>query len=135
MFSDKWINYFSKVAQETATLSYAKKLQVGCVIVRDKRIILCGYNGTAEGFPNECEDKFGDTLSNVFHAEENAILYASKMGISLKDSQIFINYSPCIHCAKMIFASGIKEVYYNYCYRNSEGLNFLKNVNIDCYKI
>lgn len=135
MMSKKWIDYFLRVTQDTAQLSSANRLKVGCVIVRDKRIILCGYNGTPSGEDNQCEDEFGKTLPNVLHAEENAILYAANQGISLRDSSIFINYSPCLHCSRMIFGSGIKEVYFQTLYRNQEGLEFLNQVKIPYHQV
>lgn len=132
----KWHRYFFSVVDLTAKLSVATRLKVGCVLVRDKRIILCGYNGMPAGSENEsCEDDFGRTRNEVLHAEENAILYAAKKGISLQDSTLYISYSPCIHCSRMIYGAGIKEMFYRENYRLSEGLDFLEQMSIPVFQI
>lgn len=123
--SERLDAYFMAVAQSTAGLSYAKKLQVGAVAVRDSRIICVGYNGTPPKFPNACEDAEGKTLDTVIHAEENLILYASKNGIALKGAILYITHSPCLHCARAIYGAGFIEVIYGEAYKNSHGLDFL----------
>lgn len=117
------------VASRTSELSYAKRLKVGAVAVRDKRIICVGFNGTPPNSPNECE-KDGKTLPNVLHAEENLILFAAKNGISLDGCSIYITHQPCLNCARMIFGSGITELVYKEMYRASEGLEFLESVGV-----
>jgi len=128
--SKKWLEYFMAVSFETANLSYAQRLKVGCVAVKEKRIILCGFNGTPPGMNNVCEDSEGKTLPFVIHAEENLILFSAKTGISLKDSSIFITHSPCPSCSRMILGSGISEVYFKHSYRDLSGLDFLRGNGI-----
>jgi dCMP deaminase len=131
---DKFKKYFMSVAIMTAELSYAKRSKVGAVLVRDNRILLSGYNGTPEGTSNICEELVNGqfvTKSTVSHAEENLILYAAKKGITLENSILFITMSPCPICAKMIFGSGIKKVYYGSCYRDMTGLEYLSSVGIE----
>lgn len=118
------------VARRTASLSYAERLKVGAVAVKDKRIVCIGFNGTPEGLPNACE-KDGHTLPSVLHAEENMILFAAKNGISLKDCSVYITHAPCINCARMIYGAGIKSVTYCEAYRSCEGLDFLESVGVD----
>jgi dCMP deaminase len=120
------------VAIETSKLSYANRLKVGAIVVKDKRIILCGYNGTPEGFSNQCEDENNKTVNEVLHAEENLILYAAKSGISLKGSELFITHSPCINCSKLIYGSGIYQINFLDHYRSNEGILFLEKIGIKC---
>lgn len=133
-YSEKWLNYFFSVAELTANLSDAARLKVGSVLVRDKRILLCGYNGMPPGMNNTCEDENNKTKKEVLHAEENLILYAAKMGISLKGSSLFITHSPCMFCSRLILGSGIEEIFYREDYRCSDGIDFLKNNNVSVYK-
>lgn len=129
------------VASRTAEMSYATRLKVGAVAVKDKRIILCGYNGTPEGSDNTCEDvvfnPISDTYtlvtkSTVLHAEENLILYASKVGISLKGATLYCTTQPCLHCSRMLYGCGIVEVIYKNPYRCDNGLDFLASVGVPC---
>lgn len=134
-YSQRWLSYFSKVALQTATLSYAKRLQVGVVAVKDRRIIACGFNGTPPGFSNICENADNETLSNVIHAEENLILFSAKHGISLNQCDLFCTHSPCIRCARMILSSGINRFYFLSNYRNPEGLELLRSSGVFVYSV
>lgn len=126
----KWDRFFMSVALQTAQLSYCKRLRVGSVAVFDKRIISCGYNGTPSGLDNCCEDSMHNTKPEVIHAEENMILFCAKHGIKLNGCQIYITHAPCINCAKLIYSSGIAEVYYNDLYRSGSGIAFLESVGV-----
>lgn len=121
------------VAKRTSMLSYAERLKVGAVAVRDKRIVCVGFNGTPPGLPNECENN-GTTLPTVLHGEENLILFAAKNGISLAGCSIYVTHQPCLNCARMIFGSGMVEVVYGDAYRSDEGLKFLESVNLKIRK-
>jgi dCMP deaminase len=130
------------IAKVVATRSNCIKRKVAAIIVKDKRIISTGYNGTPRGVKN-CSDggcprcnSFGESGKNLSecvcsHGEENAIVQASYHGISIKDSTIYTTFSPCLLCTKMILNSGIKEVVYNSEYPMSElSLNLLKEAGI-----
>ena len=133
--SDK---YYIKVAQLCAKNSYAIKLQVGAIIVKDGQIMSDGFNGTPCGFENKCEVKNMDgslhTLSYVLHAESNDILKCSKYGRPTNGSTLYITHSPCIECAKLIIQAGIIRVVYLEDYRKAEGLELLKRVGIKVEK-
>lgn len=133
--SDK---YYVKVAQLCAKNSYAVKLQVGAIIVKDGQIMSDGFNGTPCGFENKCEVKSIDgslhTLSYVLHAESNAILKCAKYGRPINGSTLYITHSPCIECAKLIIQAGIIRVVYLEDYRKAEGLELLKKVGINVEK-
>jgi len=161
----KFIDYYMDVAERTSKLSYATRLQVGAVIVKDNRILSYGYNGMPTGWENDCEYKdymAGDadrwmstdeietqwpfleydktvesnrryrlvTKDEVLHAEMNAISKVSGSTESSDNATMFCTHAPCIHCAKAIFQSGIKNLYYRDTYRDQKGLEFLEKGGI-----
>jgi len=119
-----WDEYFMNIAKVVASRSNCVKRHVAAVIVKDKRIISTGYNGTPRGIRN-CDEggcprcnSFADSGTKLdecvcSHGEENAIVQASYHGISIKDATIYTTFSPCLMCTKMIINSGMKEVIYN----------------------
>jgi len=126
-----WDEYFMNIAKVVSSRSNCVKRHVASVIVRDKRIISTGYNGTPRGLRNCNEggcprcNSFGESGKNLeeclcSHGEENAIVQASYHGISIKGSTLYTTLSPCLLCAKMIINSGITEVVYNAEYPVSE---------------
>jgi dCMP deaminase len=110
----KFHDYFMHVAKITAGLSYARRLQVGCVAVLDRRIICCGYNGTGQGEDNNCEDEISPgvlvTKPGVFHAEINMINFARLWEIDLFGSHLYITHEPCEPCALQVIGAGIVAV-------------------------
>lgn len=154
----KFIDAFIETAEVFSKLSTAIKLKVGCVIVKDERIISIGYNGTPSGWDNNCENKIFifdqlnnineqyplldeegrryrlETKSEVIHAEMNALMKLAKTNESGMDSTMFITHAPCMNCAKCIFQAGIKKVYYRNSYRSTDGLDFLNKCNVDVEK-
>lgn len=124
-----------RVAHEYAKLSSAKRLQVGCIVVKDNRIISIGYNGMPTGWTNICETQDNVTKPEVLHAETNAIAKLAGSNESGKDATLFVTHQPCLDCAKIIYQTGIKEVYYDQAYRSIEGIKFLQKCNIKVKKI
>lgn len=125
---------YMEMAEVVSKRSYAKRLQVGCIVVKDNRILSLGYNGTLPGDSNVCEyEKNGElvTKPDVIHAEANAILKMARDGEQSKDAILFATVAPCIDCAKMIVACGIKKVYWRNVYRNTDGIEFLNTHNIE----
>ena len=106
-----WDDYFMSIAILTSLRSPSIKKKVGCVIVKNKRIIATGYNG----FPPKVEHKSilvdGKEI-NTIHAEQNAISQCAKMGISCDECELYVTHYPCINCSKIIVASGINKIYY-----------------------
>ena len=135
----KIIDAYMDVAERFAQLSSAKRLQVGAIVVKDNRIISIGYNGMPSGWTNECEEKdiSGSlvTKPEVLHAETNAIAKLARSSESGEGSTLFVTHQPCIDCAKLIYQSGIKTVYYGQPYRSEAGVNFLKKSNIEVVKV
>ena len=139
----KFKEAFMEVAHTFANLSHAKKLKVGAIVVKDERIISIGYNGTPTGWDNECESpewSEGDwepdltyrTKPEVIHAEENAIAKIARSSESSEGAALFCTHTPCIECAKLIYQSGIKEVYVAKQYDASigSGLEFLEKSGV-----
>jgi len=131
----KYINAHMRVAHEYAKLSSAKRLQVGCIVVKDNRIISIGYNGMPTGWTNVCETQDNVTKPEVLHAETNAIAKLAGSNESGKDATLFVTHQPCLDCAKIIYQTGIKEVYYDHTYRSIEGIKFLEKCNIKVKKV
>jgi dCMP deaminase len=122
-----WDNYFMNIAKVVASRSNCMKRKVAAIIVRDKRVISTGYNGTPRGTRNcneggcpRCNNMAtsGTNLDECLcsHGEENAIVQASYHGVSLKDAIIYTTFAPCLMCTKMIINSGIREVVFNMDY-------------------
>ncbi len=121
---DKFIKAHLHVARVYGSLSTAERLKVGCIIVKDDRIISIGYNGMPSGASNVCEED-GKTKPAVIHAEANAITKLAKSTESGQDSYMFCTYAPCVNCAKLIMQSGIIKYYYEFDYKNDDGISLL----------
>ena len=122
-----WDEYFMNIAKVVASRSNCMKRKVAAIIVRDKRVVSTGYNGTPRGTRNcneggcpRCNSlaASGTALDECLcsHGEENAIVQASYHGVSLKEAIIYTTFAPCLQCSKMIINSGIREVIYNMDY-------------------
>lgn len=131
----KYIDAHMKVAEVYAHLSTAKRLQVGCVVVKDNTIIGIGYNGMPSGWNNVCEDENYKTRPEVLHAETNSLAKVSRSTNSSEGASMFVTHAPCIDCAKMMHQAGIKEVFYRNTYRSEDGINFLQRCNINVEKV
>jgi len=125
---------YMNIAEEVAKRSYAERIKVGAIIVKDNRIISDGYNGMPYGFDNICETE-GVTNPEVLHAETNALAKLCKSTFSSEGSTLYVTTSPCFDCAKLIIQCGIKEVFYKNEYRKLEGLDLLKKAGIKINKI
>jgi dCMP deaminase len=131
----KFVHFYLTVAQCASHMSYANRLKVGCVIVKNDNIISHSWNGTPAGWDNTCEDELGHTKSEVSHAEENAIIKLAKSHEAGEGAIMFCTHAPCINCARLIYGSGIKELYYLEKYRDDTGLDFLKKLGIKIKKV
>jgi dCMP deaminase len=126
-------------AARAAQLSHAQRLQVGAVIVHNDTVISYGYNGMPSGWSNICEDVSEDgslkTKSEVLHAESNAIAKLARSANSGEDADLFVTHSPCMECAKLIYQSGIRRVYYKNNYRDNSGIEFLKKSGVEVHNV
>lgn len=155
---------FINMAELVAGQSTCCRLNVGAILVKDNRVISIGFNGVPSG-QLHCEDHFMEiykksftakyvdyaeftksrdfydlhgqwSIDNELHAEQNAILFAAKNGISTDGSHLYITLSPCVHCAKIIATSGIEKVFFKELYdRSQEGVNFLNKNGIECRQL
>lgn len=135
---------YMKMAITWSQLSHANRKKVGALIVKNNTIISDGYNGTPSGFENECEEAVNDedgvfkeykTKWYVLHAESNALAKIAKSTQSCDGATLYITYSPCPECSKLIFQAGIKRVVYYEEYRDITGLDFLRRAGVDVKKI
>ena len=134
---------FVKTTKLVAKRSSCVKAQQAALLIKDNRIISFGYNGPPAGTLN-CLEEGGeevcgkDSNGSCFlgvHAEQNAIGYAARNGINTEGCTIYCTMTPCISCAKLVVAAGIKEFYYIDEYRLDDGLRFLEYCGIRAWKI
>ncbi|MCC6837204.1 MAG: dCMP deaminase family protein [Bacteroidia bacterium] len=136
---------YMDLAENLAKRSHCVKAQVGAVLTKDTRIVSLGYNGPPAGthncdevWPGEgCPRDSKGSCSLALHAEQNAILYAAKNNVSIEGSTLYVTLSPCISCARVIYTTGIKKVYYLNSYADfkglasDEGVDFLKKFGVE----
>ena len=131
----KYDKAYLKMALEWAKLSYCKRKQVGALIVKNRMIISDGYNGTPSGFPNCCEDKNGETLWYVLHAEANAILKTASSTHDCSGATLYLTMSPCKECSKLVHQAGIKRLVFINKYKDTSGIDFLIDAGIEVVEI
>ena len=131
-----WDQYFMVQAALLASRSTCKRLSVGAVLVRDKRIIAGGYNGSVSGddhcIDEGCYLRDGHCVRTI-HAEKNAILQCARFGMSTDGASLYVTDFPCLQCTKSLLQAGIKEINYIRNYHNDDyamKLIKLKNVRL-----
>lgn len=141
---DKWDMRFMEVARLVSTWAscYKPDRKIGAVIVKEKRILTTGYNGAPAGVKTcvergECmRMKNGvpsgthHELCYAIHAEQNAIIQAAKLGVSIEDATLYCTHQPCVICAKMIVNSGITRVVYEQGYPDDFSLEIFKESGV-----
>ena len=131
-----WDEYFKKIVSVTCERSPCERLKVGCLLVKDNRIVSQGYNGFLPDCPHESIVRNGHEQATV-HAEQNAIADCAKRGSVCDDTIAYITHYPCIICARILLASGIKEIKYIDDYKNDKLVDHFcqqKNVKISKLK-
>jgi dCMP deaminase len=149
----KFIDAYMKTAEVFAELSSARRLHVGAIVVKDDRIISIGYNGMPSGWDNNCEDEYPispweaehkkelnatytlKTKPEVLHAETNAIAKLAKSTESGNGATLFVTHAPCLDCAKLVYQSGINNVFYRNSYRSDDGLQFLQKAGVQVTQV
>jgi dCMP deaminase len=145
MIKPSFDDIYMELAENLAKRSHCVKAQVGAVLTKDTRIVSLGYNGPPAGthncdevWPEEgCPRDSKGSCSLALHAEQNAILYASKNNVSIEGSTLYVTLSPCIACARVIFTTGIRKVYYLNSYadfkglKSDEGVDFLMKFGVE----
>ena len=114
-----WDEYFKEIALTTSKRSSCERLHVGCIIVKENRIIAAGYNGFLPGCPHKSIIRDNHEQATV-HAEQNAISDCAKRGAICDNSIAYITHYPCLNCCKILLASGIKEIKYINDYKNDD---------------
>jgi len=124
-----WNQYFLTITRQVAERSTCNRAKVGAVIVREKNILATGYNGSPAGLPHctevgcliyQSKTPNGETEENCYrtiHAEINAIAQAAKNGVSIRDADIYVTHTPCIHCLKVLINTGIRGIFYEKEYK------------------
>jgi dCMP deaminase len=140
----KWDERFMQVAELVGTWSscFQPNRQVGAVIARDKRILTTGYNGAGSGIVScaekeEClRRKRGipsgtqHEICYAVHAEQNAVIQAAKIGLSVDGATLYCTHQPCVICAKIVINSGIRRVVYKAGYPDEFSLMLFKEAGV-----
>ena len=130
-----WNEYFKQLVTLTATRSSCERLHVGCIFVKDNRIIAQGYNGYIAGCQHKMIIKDNHNIGTI-HAEQNAITDCAKRGVSSDQCTAYITHYPCYNCMKLLTSSGITKIKYINDYKNDELVDSLaKQVSITIEKI
>ena len=145
MKSTKWDERFLQMAEQVATWSscFQENRQVGAVIALNKRILTTGYNGASAGIVS-CKER-GECIRRKLnipsgtqhelcyatHAEQNAIIQAAKLGISIDGATLYCTHQPCVICAKMIINSGIKRIVYRHGYPDEFSIKLLSEAGVE----
>jgi len=132
---DKHIQAYMRCAEVFAECSVGERLKVGSVIVKNNRIISCGYNALPEHIDGALEDDNGDTRPEVRHAEKSALIGLTKIHESSVGAIMFCTHACCKPCAIDIVDSGISTFYYKHDYRFRTGINHLLNNKVQVIKL
>lgn len=133
---DKELQFLMKTAINASEMTYCKKLKVGAIAVKDRRIISVGYNGTISGDCNKCEDENGKTdHERVIHAEMNLIFKITRSTESSEGATVCVTHSPCERCATALTMTAFKEVFYLIDYKSTKGIEVLRRHGIPCTKV
>lgn len=140
-----WDDYFMEIARMVASRSTCLRRQVGCVIVKDRRILSTGYNGAPSGVTH-CSEigcrRMADgvpsgerhELCRGVHAEQNAIIQGARYGVVLDGATAYVTSQPCSICTKMLINAGIQEIVYEGDYPDEMSRQLLKEAGIFCHK-
>ena len=123
-----WDEYFKEIVKVAAKRSSCNRLHVGCILVKDNRIISQGYNGFLPNCPHKSIVRNNHEQSTI-HAEQNAIADCAKRGVSCYNSTAYITHYPCINCFKIMAASGIKSIRYINDYKNDKNVATLSRLS------
>lgn len=155
---NRYNRFYMDLAERTAQMSYAKRLQVGSILVKNDNIISFGWNGMPTGWDNNCEETeyilksecqfdsedmiaLGYTETDngwmknwskpeVLHSEANCLMKLAKSTNSSEDASLFVTHAPCLNCAKSIYQAGITSVFYRDTYKDPAGVEFLKKCGV-----
>jgi dCMP deaminase len=140
---ERYDQLYMNLAVEIGNMSYAEKLKVGSLAVKNGNILSMGFNGTPSGWDNDCEYRDFNpdgsynlkTKEEVIHSEANMVCKAARDGVSLKDATAYVTIAPCAHCALLMLQSGITKVIFKDFYKTNAGINILKQSNVEVKQI
>ena len=129
-----WDEYFVQIAFTVAQRSTCDRAHVGCVLVRDRRILTTGYNGAPAGLPH-CDD-VGHLIIDghcvrTLHAEQNALIQAALHGVGTEGATAYVTHQPCLTCAKMLINAGVRRVVYAGNYPDEHSRSFLDAAGVE----
>lgn len=142
-----WDQYFMTITRQVAERSTCNRAKVGALIARDKNILATGYNGSPAGLPHCTEvgcliytstTPTGEIEENCFrtiHAEINAIAQAAKHGAIIRDADIYITHTPCIHCFKVLINTGVRRIYYERPYKVHTLEDLLRHSSVELRRV
>ncbi len=142
-----WDQYFLNITRQVAERSTCTRAKVGAVIARERSILASGYNGAPSGLPHctevgclvyQSQTPDGQLEENCYrtiHAEINAIAQAAKNGVSIRDADIYVTHTPCIHCLKVLINTGIKRIFYDRAYKLETVRELLGASDVQLHKI
>ena len=142
-----WEQYFMTITRQVAERSTCTRAKVGAVIVRDKNILASGYNGAPAGLPHctevgcliyQSKTPTGESEENCYrtiHAEINAIAQAAKNGVGIRDADIYVTHTPCIHCLKVLINTSIKRLLYQKEYKLHTVSELLSSTDVTLQKV
>lgn len=134
-----WDAYFMELAEHVADRATCSRLRVGAILVKDKRIIATGYNGSVSGETHCIDDgcKIRDShCIRTIHAEQNALLQCAKFGVATEGATIYVTHFPCLYCTKSLIQAGISKVVYLNDYRNDDyAIDLLIKTHVQVYKL
>ena len=143
---DKWDKRFMALTEQVGSWASCHRRKVGAIIVREKRVMMTGYNGAPAGLEScvergEClrekmqiESGTRAELCYAAHAEQNAIIQAARYGINISGATLFCTHQPCVICAKMIINAGIRRVVYKEGYPDEFSVELFKEAGTELIK-
>jgi dCMP deaminase len=138
--------YYIKLAKVISERSTCKRHQVGAIAVKDKQLLVTGYNGAPTGFPDcltlgclrdELHIPSGERteICRAIHAEQNVIIQAALHGVSIKGSTIYCTHSPCVLCTKMLINAEISRFVFTENYADTAFIVMFQDAKIETYRM
>ncbi len=128
-----WDEYFMQIARTVATRATCPRLSVGCVLVREHRILTTGYNGAPRGVAHCTEAGcllVNDHCARATHAEANAIVQGALHGVSLAGSVAYCTHQPCVNCSKLLISAGVQKIVYDVGYPDAVATQLLAEAGV-----
>ena len=137
-----WDEYFMAICEQVGGRSTCLRRSVGAVVVRDRRILATGYNGTPSGLAHCAEvgclrEQMGivsgsnHELCRGIHAEQNAVIQAAKYGIPIEGATLYTSHQPCVLCAKILINAGVREIVYRYPYPDELARSMMAEAGVE----